>query len=90
MANGIFNVPLPTNEPVFPYGPGSPERAAVRAQLERLSSRVIDTFVHVGAEEVSLRLDEVRGEPLRAVRVVERQGRSVRGNGDPRRDGTGK
>ena len=30
MSNGIFTVPVPTNEPVLDYAPGSPERREIR------------------------------------------------------------
>ncbi|MCL1993265.1 MAG: L-glutamate gamma-semialdehyde dehydrogenase [Spirochaetes bacterium] len=37
MNNAIFKVPQPVNEPVLSYAPGSPERAAIKAELERQS-----------------------------------------------------
>jgi 1-pyrroline-5-carboxylate dehydrogenase len=38
MSNAIFNVPPPINEPVFNYAPGSPERAGIKAELERMAN----------------------------------------------------
>ena len=35
MNNGIFNVPIPANEPMLNYAPGSPERAAIKEELAR-------------------------------------------------------
>ncbi len=34
---GYFRVPLPTNEPIRSYRPGSPERAGLKAKLAELS-----------------------------------------------------
>ena len=42
MSNGIFNVPSPRNEPVLGYTPGSPERKALRTELDRLGGQVIE------------------------------------------------
>jgi 1-pyrroline-5-carboxylate dehydrogenase len=50
--NGTFNIPAPKNEPVFSYAPGSPERAALKAELKRLSSTVTDIPAVIGGEEV--------------------------------------
>jgi 1-pyrroline-5-carboxylate dehydrogenase len=50
--NGTFNIPAPKNEPVFNYAPGSPERAALKAELKRLSSTVTDIPAVIGGEEV--------------------------------------
>ena len=36
MPNAFFQVPYPENEPVLPYGPGSPEREAQLAEYERM------------------------------------------------------
>jgi 1-pyrroline-5-carboxylate dehydrogenase len=38
MNNAIYNVPIPVNEPVLSYAPGSAERAAIKAELERMAS----------------------------------------------------
>ena len=37
MNNAIYTVPIPVNEPVLSYAPGTPERAAIKAELERLA-----------------------------------------------------
>ena len=50
--NGTFNIPAPKNEPIFSYAPGSPERAALKAELKRLSSAVTDIPAVIGGEEV--------------------------------------
>jgi 1-pyrroline-5-carboxylate dehydrogenase len=52
MSNGIFEVPFPVNEPVLGYEPGSPERAALQAELRRQSSRIIDIPARIGGKNV--------------------------------------
>ncbi len=42
MNNAIINFPLPANEPVKAYMPGSPERVALEKELERQSNLVVD------------------------------------------------
>jgi len=36
--NGFFKVPVPVNEPVLNYAPGSPERKALQAALTEARS----------------------------------------------------
>lgn len=52
MQKGFFNVPTPSNEPVYSYAPGSPERAKLEATLAELSSQVKDIPMYIGADEV--------------------------------------
>ncbi len=52
MTGGIFCTPLPTNEPVKLYAPGSPERASVRSELERQSREELEIPLVIGGEEV--------------------------------------
>jgi len=52
MTNGHLNVPLPINEPVMNYAPGSPETKALRAQLDEMSGAEIEIPVIVGGEEI--------------------------------------
>ena len=42
MASAIFTATRPRNEPVLGYAPGSPERRALRAELERLAGQVVE------------------------------------------------
>jgi 1-pyrroline-5-carboxylate dehydrogenase len=51
MNNGYFYFPRPGNEPVLPYGPGSPERAALQNELKQLKSAPPDIPMYIGAEE---------------------------------------
>jgi 1-pyrroline-5-carboxylate dehydrogenase len=52
MANAIFNVPLPPNEPVKNYAPGSPEKAALKSKLDELANQQIDIPIIIGGKEI--------------------------------------
>ena len=52
MSNAIFNVPAPVNEPVLTYAPGTPERAAVQAELKRQSATVMNIPLVIGGQEI--------------------------------------
>lgn len=52
MSTGFFHVPVPKNEPVLSYAPGSPERAALKKVLAEARARVIDVPMYIGGEEV--------------------------------------
>lgn len=52
MSNAILNMPIPQNEPIFDYGPGSPEKAKLKAELERLSGQQLDIPLIINGEEV--------------------------------------
>ncbi len=52
MSNGFFNVPIPKNEPVKSYAPGSKERAELKAALQELKSKEIDAPMYIGGKEV--------------------------------------
>jgi 1-pyrroline-5-carboxylate dehydrogenase len=52
MMNAIVSVPTPRNEPVLSHAPGTPERRALRAQLQRMASEVIDIAPRIGGERV--------------------------------------
>ena len=49
---GYFNYPMPANEPVFGYAPGSPEREALKKTLQELKSKPMDIPMFIGSEEV--------------------------------------
>ena len=53
MGNGIFSVPTPRNEPVLSYIPGSPERKALRAELDRMGGGVIEITPRIGGRRVT-------------------------------------
>ena len=52
MNTGYFNYPLPVNEPVLNYAPGSPERKRLKEVLSELKSEIIDVPMYIGGREV--------------------------------------
>jgi 1-pyrroline-5-carboxylate dehydrogenase len=50
--SGFANIPRPQNEPVLGYAPGSPERAALKATLDRMADQTVDIPVIIGGEEI--------------------------------------
>ena len=52
MSLGYFSYPIPLNEPVLNYAPGSPERTALKKVLAELKKEEIDIPMYIGAEEV--------------------------------------
>jgi len=53
MLNGRPKVPQPYNEPVLGYAPGSPERAALKAELKRLSRKQLEIPLVIGGRRVT-------------------------------------
>ncbi len=53
MSNGMYALPLPTNEPIRSYAPGSPEREAVQEQLDVVLGEAIEIPLVIGGEEVT-------------------------------------
>ena len=53
MPKGFFNVPVAKNEPVKTYAPGSPERASLKAELERMRSTEVELPMIIGGREVT-------------------------------------
>jgi 1-pyrroline-5-carboxylate dehydrogenase len=52
MSFGTFSYPIPTNEPVHSYSPGSAERAALKKTLAELKSQQVDVPMFIGGEEI--------------------------------------
>lgn len=52
MHQGNFSYPLPVNEPVLNYAPGSEEKEILKATIAKLKSEVIDVPMYIGSEEV--------------------------------------
>jgi 1-pyrroline-5-carboxylate dehydrogenase len=50
--NSVPNVPLPKNEPVLSYAPGTPERDALKSALDRMAGEHIEIPVIVGGREI--------------------------------------
>jgi len=49
---GYFSYPLPVNEPVLTYGPGTAERKALKAALKELKNEEADIPMYIGGEQV--------------------------------------
>ena len=52
MNNAIATPPVPVNEPVRSYAPGSPERASLRATLETMNSETVEVQPVIGGQRV--------------------------------------
>ena len=52
MQYGDFYYPLPTNEPVLNYAPGSKENELLKKALAELKSQTIDVPMYIGGDEV--------------------------------------
>ena len=50
--NGHSQIPIPVNEPVHSYAPGTPERRALKARLSSLAGERIDIPLIIGGKEV--------------------------------------
>ena len=50
--DGIFNPPVPTNEPVTGFAPGSTERASLEQELDRQLGEVIEIPCVVGGKRI--------------------------------------
>ena len=58
---GTFSYPLPANEPVLSYAPGSAEKLALKKALKELKSQTIDVPMYIGGKEVRTgRLSDIR------------------------------
>jgi 1-pyrroline-5-carboxylate dehydrogenase len=49
---GTSNIPSPRNEPVLNYAPGSPERAALKAELKAMGTSVTDIPTVINGQDV--------------------------------------
>jgi 1-pyrroline-5-carboxylate dehydrogenase len=52
MSNAYFQVPIPENEPILPYGPGSVEKDELKKKIAALKSQTIEVPLIIGGEEV--------------------------------------
>jgi 1-pyrroline-5-carboxylate dehydrogenase len=52
MSLGYFSYPMPLNEPVLSYAPGSPERKRLKDVLAELKSGEADIPMYIGSREV--------------------------------------
>ena len=55
-SNAVFNgrrrVPVPVNEPIKSYAPGSPERASLKARLKTMAAEKVDMPLIIGGKEI--------------------------------------
>jgi len=52
MSNGFFKVPVPRNETVLSYAPGTKERVLLKKAIEEARAQELDIPMYIGAEEV--------------------------------------
>ncbi len=52
MYYGNFSFPMPANEPVLSYAPGTPERKALKTALAELENQVADIPLYIDGKEV--------------------------------------
>ncbi len=52
MSTGFFHIPIPKNEPVLSYAPGSKERAALKKAIDAARATTLDIPMYIGGEEV--------------------------------------
>jgi len=52
MPYAFFNIPVPKNEPVLNYAPGSPERCAIKNQIQSMLKEEIEIPILIGGEEI--------------------------------------
>lgn len=52
MSIGTFSYPMPANEPVLAYAPGSPERKRLKEVLQQLKKEKADVPMYIGGKEV--------------------------------------
>jgi len=52
MNNALIKVPVPKNEPIHDYAPGSPERESLKVQLKKMLSEEIEIPLIIGGKEV--------------------------------------
>ena len=52
MSNAYFKLPIPVNEPVLTYAPGTPEKAELKRKLAELQSKQIEIPLIIGGKEI--------------------------------------
>ncbi|MDF9800255.1 1-pyrroline-5-carboxylate dehydrogenase [Catalinimonas alkaloidigena] len=53
MSTGFYKVPTPTNEPVYDYAPGTPEREALQATLKAIKEQPVEVPLYIGSEQIT-------------------------------------
>jgi 1-pyrroline-5-carboxylate dehydrogenase len=49
---GNYRIPLPVNEPVYSYAPGSPERKRLKAALEEMKTKQVEMPLVIDGQEI--------------------------------------
>ncbi len=62
MPKGVFQVPVPVNEPVLSYGPGTAERESLQKTYAELKSAQVDIPMYIGGKEITTN-DKVEMNP---------------------------
>lgn len=52
MSLGYFSYPMPVNEPVLQYAPGSPEKANLKKVLSELKKKEADIPMYIGGKAI--------------------------------------
>ena len=52
MSNAFYSVPVPVNEPVKSYAPGTPERTELKKVLTEYRNKQVDIPMYIGGEEI--------------------------------------
>jgi 1-pyrroline-5-carboxylate dehydrogenase len=52
MASALYTTPIPVNEPVRSYAPGTPEREAIKARLDEMAKEPVDIPLVIGGKDV--------------------------------------
>ncbi|GAA4511295.1 L-glutamate gamma-semialdehyde dehydrogenase [Sphingobacterium thermophilum] len=52
MLKGFFNVPVPANEPVYSYAPGTKERELLKQAIAEARAQQVDIPMYIGSKEV--------------------------------------
>ncbi|RJP28369.1 MAG: L-glutamate gamma-semialdehyde dehydrogenase [Candidatus Omnitrophota bacterium] len=52
MFNGIFRIPVPQNEPIFSYAPGTAARKELQAKLEEMLKNPVEVPLIIGGKEI--------------------------------------
>ncbi len=63
MPKGFFNVPVPKNEPVLSYAPGSKERELLKKALAESRAEVLDIPMYIGGAEVRTEIKKPLNPP---------------------------
>ena len=53
MQNTVSNIPMPGNEPIFSYAPGTPERALLDQELQEISARQLEIPIVIGGRRIT-------------------------------------